>query len=110
MAPNGADRLGGRRAVFLCVVGFVVFQRHPAVILFFFNDTATTEIYTLSLHDALPIYSSESGSVIGYPAYEIVFIQRRLPFWRYYPKSNTFAHHQPSLSPGGPGIACVIAG
>src|SRR2546422_5259363 len=25
-------------------------------ILFFFNDTATTEIYTLSLHDALPIF------------------------------------------------------
>src|SRR2546425_6564950 len=25
------------------------------VLLFFFNDTATTEIYTLSLHDALPI-------------------------------------------------------
>src|SRR5689334_24955062 len=25
---------------------------------FFFNDTATTEIYTLSLHDALPIYPS----------------------------------------------------
>src|SRR3712207_8811523 len=24
---------------------------------FFFNDTATTEIYTLSLHDALPIYA-----------------------------------------------------
>src|SRR3712207_8752166 len=26
------------------------------MIVFFFNDTATTEIYTLSLHDALPIY------------------------------------------------------
>src|SRR3712207_7619173 len=26
---------------------------------FFFNDTATTEIYTLSLHDALPIYRSQ---------------------------------------------------
>src|SRR5258708_24580570 len=26
------------------------------LIVFFFNDTATTEIYTLSLHDALPIY------------------------------------------------------
>src|SRR6202048_2966375 len=26
------------------------------IISFFFNDTATTEIYTLSLHDALPIY------------------------------------------------------
>src|SRR3712207_8295928 len=25
--------------------------------VFFFNDTATTEIYTLSLHDALPIYA-----------------------------------------------------
>src|SRR5258708_19230217 len=29
------------------------------VIFFFFNDTATTEIYTLSLHDALPIYLKE---------------------------------------------------
>src|SRR3712207_7316041 len=27
---------------------------------FFFNDTATTEIYTLSLHDALPIYPGET--------------------------------------------------
>src|SRR5256885_5567929 len=26
-------------------------------LFFFFNDTATTEIYTLSLHDALPIYN-----------------------------------------------------
>src|SRR2546426_8589021 len=32
---------------------------------FFFNDTATTEIYTLSLHDALPICVAESS---GYPA------------------------------------------
>src|SRR5256885_13287716 len=29
---------------------------------FFFNDTATTEIYTLSLHDALPIYQT-SGHI-----------------------------------------------
>src|SRR5436309_10075822 len=29
--------------------------RHATVYFFFFNDTATTEIYTLSLHDALPI-------------------------------------------------------
>src|ERR1039458_10511868 len=28
--------------------------------LFFFNDTATTEIYTLSLHDALPICAGQS--------------------------------------------------
>src|SRR3712207_7785146 len=30
-------------------------------VVFFFNDTATTEIYTLSLHDALPISSKETG-------------------------------------------------
>src|SRR5690349_22227357 len=29
---------------------------------FFFNDTATTEIYTLSLHDALPISPCRAGS------------------------------------------------
>src|SRR3712207_8963918 len=27
------------------------------LVVFFFNDTATTEIYTLSLHDALPIFA-----------------------------------------------------
>src|ERR1044071_10521482 len=35
---------------FVCVVFF----------FFFFNDTATTEIYTLSLHDALPICRRDS--------------------------------------------------
>src|SRR6266436_10364487 len=38
-------------------MGLVVFL----FFFFFFNDTATTEIYTLSLHDALPI-SCEAGS------------------------------------------------
>src|ERR1022692_3942376 len=33
----------------------VVTKRPEALTIFFFNDTATTEIYTLSLHDALPI-------------------------------------------------------
>src|SRR2546428_4790851 len=35
-----------------------IYHRHrvcPSTFFFFFNDTATTEIYTLSLHDALPI-------------------------------------------------------
>src|SRR3712207_7079959 len=32
---------------------------------FFFNDTATTEIYTLSLHDALPIWSSAYPEPLG---------------------------------------------
>src|SRR5256886_12672409 len=34
-------------------------------VFFFFNDTATTEIYTLSLHDALPI-STAAASAVGY--------------------------------------------
>src|SRR2546422_11014758 len=33
--------------------------------LFFFNDTATTEIYTLSLHDALPICPAVAGTRAG---------------------------------------------
>src|SRR5262245_66459662 len=33
--------------------------------LFFFNDTATTEIYTLSLHDALPICSLYSATILS---------------------------------------------
>src|SRR2546422_6042570 len=32
---------------------------------FFFNDTATTEIYTLSLHDALPIYGDWTSDGTG---------------------------------------------
>src|SRR5258708_37113380 len=43
---------------------------HSSCFFFFFNDTATTEIYTLSLHDALPISSGSvrgvtSGTVMG---------------------------------------------
>src|SRR3954466_6300991 len=35
--------------------GGAVAEAGSGVCVFFFNDTATTEIYTLSLHDALPI-------------------------------------------------------
>src|SRR2546427_11348424 len=34
---------------------FIIHDTYLAYYFFFFNDTATTEIYTLSLHDALPI-------------------------------------------------------
>src|SRR6266446_5728213 len=37
-------------------------RRLPFFVLFFFNDTATTEIYTLSLHDALPIFAEPSAT------------------------------------------------
>src|SRR3712207_8862917 len=40
---------------------------------FFFNDTATTEIYTLSLHDALPIFARASRGTGGF----LLGLQRR---------------------------------
>src|SRR5216684_8190794 len=36
------------------------------VVFFFFNDTATTEIYTLSLHDALPICVVDPANETGW--------------------------------------------
>src|SRR3712207_7652934 len=44
---------------------------------FFFNDTATTEIYTLSLHDALPISARRLSGATG----PLVRDQRRLRGW-----------------------------
>src|SRR6266404_9156346 len=47
-------------------------------LFFFFNDTATTEIYTLSLHDALPIswFMSVSSATVGRPAPRAVATRR----------------------------------
>src|SRR5260221_14248400 len=39
-----------------CQLGLFIIPDLNLVSFFFFNDTATTEIYTLSLHDALPIF------------------------------------------------------
>src|SRR2546421_11792340 len=38
-----------------CYLHLLIIHTFPTFFFFFFNDTATTEIYTLSLHDALPI-------------------------------------------------------
>src|SRR2546430_9751115 len=46
-------------------------HHHDIFLFFFFNDTATTEIYTLSLHDALPI-------LFAMPA----FARRKASSWR----------------------------
>src|SRR5579885_3561263 len=40
-------------------------QRVASATFFFFNDTATTEIYTLSLHDALPISDEAHGTAVS---------------------------------------------
>src|SRR2546430_11508598 len=48
-------------------------------VFFFFNDTATTEIYTLSLHDALPIFPD--GTRVESTFYEDLEHARRHPEW-----------------------------
>src|SRR6267378_8628302 len=48
--------LWGGGELFRSVLELGLVDQLEVVIFFFFNDTATTEIYTLSLHDALPIY------------------------------------------------------
>src|SRR5690348_18457974 len=59
---------------------------HPSIFLFFFfNDTATTEIYTLSLHDALPILFVRS-------------IQMRMSRRYCLPGAGFRAAHHPSLT------------
>src|SRR5438094_9628644 len=51
--------------MFLLSFFFYIFFFSFFLFFFFFNDTATTEIYTLSLHDALPISYSCRGRVGG---------------------------------------------
>src|SRR2546429_4856061 len=45
------------------------------LVFFFFNDTATTEIYTLSLHDALPIsaFAAVGGASLGPAPHRFAF-------------------------------------
>src|ERR1022692_2208831 len=54
--PRGPQRWSGRPCAPVPVVAWRRVADLCCVCFFFFNDTATTEIYTLSLHDALPIY------------------------------------------------------
>src|SRR2546427_10111202 len=53
----------------LRVIFFVIIHISMLFSFFFFNDTATTEIYTLSLHDALPIFRRWLHSYIQRPCF-----------------------------------------
>src|SRR2546430_16835765 len=66
-------------------VSFFILEHLFFFFFFFFNDTATTEIYTLSLHDALPI--SVFDSVVNHfnevarargPAMQVPFLRRQI--------------------------------
>src|SRR2546421_4455942 len=89
-----------------------------SLFLFFFNDTATTEIYTLSLHDALPIYSTScSPTAREFPAPRLsnetptptststcspatrssIFMASTSPGWRSYSRSTRSEEHTSEL-------------
>src|SRR2546427_5818540 len=74
-------------SVHTCLALFVfffseTFHSGRAHSFFFFNDTATTEIYTLSLHDALPIFKDPTvkQTVAGY--YKRAWKENALPGYR----------------------------
>src|SRR5260221_12820651 len=62
---------------------YTVMIQYPLIFFFFFfNDTATTEIYTLSLHDALPILPIISvaflfGTIFTFTDMTVVYILTR---------------------------------
>src|SRR6266487_139708 len=66
-----------------CVISCLLCIRLFLPLFFFFNDTATTEIYTLSLHDALPISRAEARAhepvqhhaTSGLPAREVGWLE-----------------------------------
>src|SRR3989475_9349694 len=69
-------------------------------LFFFFNDTATTEIYTLSLHDALPICAGEAmmnriyAAVTQSPAWSRAVLVINFDEW-----GGFFDHVPPSVTP-----------
>src|SRR2546425_13368982 len=65
-------------------------------VFFFFNDTATTEIYTLSLHDALPIYLPEHATNCDMPWTVSIFITlpRHSLFAFHWREREAVRHHQ----------------
>src|SRR5437660_9595461 len=53
-------------ALLISVFCFLAYCFFFCLCFFFFNDTATTEIYTLSLHDALPILVRQRGDDVEF--------------------------------------------
>ena len=63
MGAQGVSRIYGFS---ISVTGVVCSSDLLFLLFFFFNDTATTEIYTLSLHDALPISDRGGWVALAY--------------------------------------------
>src|SRR5438477_517013 len=80
-------------------------------LLFFFNDTATTEIYTLSLHDALPISADLEGINITRGSELLTLYQFNTNTAKHYfcSRCGIYTHHQRRSNPRqyGVNVACL---
>src|SRR5256885_8768389 len=78
-----------------------------AIFFFFFNDTATTEIYTLSLHDALPISATRRTSCTRRLSRSSAgsSTRRTAPSWSSAPRRATPARTRRTPPAGGPRAA-----
>src|SRR5256885_3779541 len=65
---------------------------------FFFNDTAPTEIYTLPLHAALPIYADSSAAVPSSNAFKVVAASRASSVLLRFSSSRSTATPNPASS------------
>src|SRR5258708_34879008 len=77
--------------------------------LFFFNDTATTEIYTLSLHDALPISVVPASPSIKTFAIAVFLLLRGPPGAAAAPLPRSSCGFSPKPGPPAPVVAKRLA-
>src|SRR2546430_741616 len=74
-SPVGRSRTVRRNHACMIEITVQLMESHENT-FFFFNDTATTEIYTLSLHDALPISALETAIALAVSGAHVTFSYR----------------------------------
>src|SRR5882762_7947217 len=79
---------------------------HTHSVFFFFNDTATTEIYTLSLHDALPIYHAYYADDPTSKLQPAIFGAERRALWVNWGGSRIAYYWQAARLCCHPGCSC----
>src|ERR1017187_10698079 len=75
---------------------------------FFFNDTATTEIYTLSLHDALPIWWTSLLDAVFLRSHESGRVHTETRFARFQNTNRTTAQPSGSNTTGRNMLSCLL--
>src|SRR5256886_15898089 len=83
-------------------------RRNGEILFFFFNDTATTEIYTLSPHDALPIYGAGRADLDHRKLHPLPAGRRRLPLGGVHPAGNARSEEHTSELQSQSNLVCRL--